>query len=97
MLTAVQSNRANEVASSDEIARYLSCIMSFAKKEKEEIMEHGNSCGNRKLWIEVSRDGGEIPEEDALDFYIDDTKETNLRLLEANEQHINVQPNFMNE
>jgi len=96
-LTAVQSNRANEVAGSDEIARYVSCVMDFAKKEKEEILDHGYECGNRKLWIEVSRDGGEIPEDEALDFYIDDTKKTNLRLLQANMQHVKQEPNFMKD
>ena len=94
-LTAVQSNRSNEVASSDEVARYLSCIMDFSKKEKETILDHGTECGNRQLYIEVSRDGGEIDKDDALDFYIDESKETNLRLLEANQQHTNIQPSFM--
>ena len=98
-LSAVQMNRGNEIANSDEIARYASYIFGFAKKDREEILDEGAECGNRRFWIPVGRDGGELDYEDGIDMYIDDRKETtNLRLLIANKQHTTDSvPDFMKE
>jgi len=98
-LSAVQMNRGNEIANSDEIARYTSYILGFAKKNKEQIMDEGYECGNRRLWIPVGRDGGELEYDDGIDMYIDDRKDhTNLRLLIANKQHTTeAVPEFMRD
>jgi replicative DNA helicase len=98
VLSAVQLNRQDAVADSDLIERYASCGVKWTQKTKEEIMADGLDCGNYKMRIFFSRDGGQMEEDDYLDFYMDGRKETaNLRIYEAKNQHDIQVPTFMQE
>lgn len=99
VLTAVQLNRSGAIGDSDKIERYLSAGIKWEKKSMEEIMDHGSNCGNHKMSIVFSRDGGAHDEDDFIDFYLDTRKNhANLRILEAREQHSdNLVPDFMKE
>jgi len=62
ILSAVQLNRANDVADSDKIARYADIIAHWFKKEKEEIEAGGYKGGTHKLLIRDTRRGGSTGE-----------------------------------
>lgn len=98
VLSAVQLNRSDEIADSDLLERYASCGIKWSKKTKEEMLEDGMECGNYKMRTFFSRDGGEMAEDEYLDFYMDDRKETaNLRIYEAKHQHDIQIPAFLED
>ncbi len=61
-VTAVQLNRAKEIADSDRIARYADVIALWSTKDKKEIDEDGLESGSHKLVIQDTRRGGKTPE-----------------------------------
>jgi len=62
-LTAVQLNRANDIADSDRIARYADVVCLWSDREKEEIEMGGDSSGTHKLIIKDTRRGGSTSNE----------------------------------
>ena len=62
VLSAVQLNRAHDVADSDKIARYADIIAHWGKKELEEIEAGGYQGGTHKLMIKDTRRGGSTGE-----------------------------------
>ncbi len=62
-VTAVQLNRAKEIADSDRIARYADVIGLWSQRGKEEIEKDGLEAGSHKLIIQNSRRGGQTPTE----------------------------------
>lgn len=65
-LTAVQLNRANDVADSDRVARYGDVVAFWQPKtpdEMKEQIESGVNRGSHRLVIRDSRRGGQTPEE----------------------------------
>lgn len=98
VLTAVQLNRNYQIADSDNIERYASVGIKWVQKTREEVLEDGVDCGNHKMEIFFSRDGGTHEEGDYYDFFLDTRKEkTNLRIIESREQHEDQMPDFMTE
>lgn len=96
VISAVQLNRQMAIADSDLLERSASCGIKWIPKSKEEILEDGIECGNYKMQIFFSRDGGEMEEDEYLDFYMDKNKHTtNLRIHEAKKQHSESIPEFM--
>ena len=61
-VTAVQLNRAKEIADSDRIARYADIIGLWSTREKDEIEKYGLDSGSHKLVVRNSRRGGQTPE-----------------------------------
>jgi replicative DNA helicase len=60
-VTAVQLNRAKEIADSDRIARYADIIGLWSTRDKEEIDKYGLEAGSHKLVVQNSRRGGQTP------------------------------------
>lgn len=63
VVTAVQINRAGDVADSDRIARYADIIAQWMKKTDEELEGGGEKGGTYKLVIRDTRRGGGTSEE----------------------------------
>jgi len=98
VLSAVQLNRSYEIADSDNLERYASAGIKWIPKTKEEMIEDGFECGNHKMVVFFSRDGGTHENEDYFDFYLDGRKnKTNLRIIQAKEQHQDIEPDFMQD
>lgn len=70
VITAAQLNRANEVADSIKINRYLSVGMKWGYKTPKQQMDDGIECGNMYLKIYVNRLGEQMQEDDESE-YID--------------------------
>ena len=62
-VTAVQLNRAKEIADSDRIARYADVIGLWSARGKEEVEKYGLDAGSHKLVVQNSRRGGQTPAE----------------------------------
>jgi replicative DNA helicase len=60
-VTAVQLNRAKEIADSDKIARYADVIALWSTRDKKEIEDHGLEAGGYKLVVQNTRRGGQTP------------------------------------
>lgn len=98
VVSAVQLNRQYQIADSDLIERYATTGIKWMPKTKEEIIDDTLECGNYKLNVFFSRDGGEMEEDEYLDFYMDkDVTTTNLRISEAKKQHNALMPEFISE
>jgi len=63
VVTAVQLNRANDIADSDRIARYGDVIALWGPRTEPERMRGGKEVGNYKLIIKDTRRGGSTGEE----------------------------------
>jgi len=63
VMTAVQLNRANDIADSDRIARYGDIISFWILHTKEEREQDGDECGYYKLAIKDTRRGGSTRDE----------------------------------
>lgn len=63
VLTAVQLNRANDIADSDRIARYGDIIAMWGPRTDKERDQGGKEAGNYKLVIKDTRRGGSTGEE----------------------------------
>ena len=83
VLSAVQLNRANDIADSDKIARYADIIAHWGKKELEEIEAGGYQGGTHKLMIKDTRRGGSTGEA-GISYYF--FKE-HLRIREVDAEH----------
>lgn len=68
VLTGAQLNRANTVADSDKIERYVSTSIWWREKEPEEIQRDGIACGNYCATIDINRLGAQMSQDDYLDF-----------------------------
>lgn len=81
-LTAVQLNRANDIADSDRIARYGDIIAFWAKRDEEDFSEEEKATrdkGGFKLVIKDTRRGGSTPS-CGISYYFQKTK---LRITEV--------------
>lgn len=93
VLSFVQLNRNNEIADSDKIERYASTGLKWVKKTPEEIENDGVQCGNYKLNIMFNRLGGDMDEDDYIDFVFNNK---NLDISVAKTQHEEDIPDFIN-
>lgn len=83
MLAGAQLNRANDVADSDKIERYVSTTLWWRNKDNETIEKDGFKCGNYALTVDLNRNGAAMDEEEYIDFKFDGSV---MRIEEA-EQH----------
>ena len=96
VLAGVQIGRSLIIADSDNIERYSTVGILWRDKSREEIIDDGVECGNYRMSIMFSRDGGMENEDDYLDFHLShEIDVTDLRIREANEQHEEKFPNFL--
>lgn len=87
VLTAAQLNRANEVADSIKINRYLSVGIKWGYKTPQQQMDDGIECGNAYAKIYVNRLGEQMQEDDEKE-YIDFFFEGAVARITEAKQHI---------
>lgn len=83
MLAGAQLNRANDVADSDKIERYVSTTLWWRNKDNETIEKDGFKCGNYALTVDLNRNGAAMDEEEYIDFKFDGS----IMRIEEAEQH----------
>lgn len=83
MLAGAQLNRANDVADSDKIERYVSTTLWWRNKDNETIEIDGFKCGNYALTVDLNRNGAAMDEEEYIDFKFDGS----IMRIEEAEQH----------
>ena len=94
VLSFVQLNRENNIADSDKIERYASTGIKWVKKTPEEIARDGIECGNYKLNILFNRLGGDMDEDEYIDFVFNNK---NLDISVSKKQHEESVPEYMLE
>lgn len=94
VLSFVQLNRNNEIADSDKIERYASTGIKWMKKTPEEIAKDGVDCGNYKLSISFNRLGGEMDENEYIDFVFNNK---NLSIDVSAKQHTVEVPDYIKD
>jgi len=94
VLSFVQLNRENDIADSDKIERYASTGIKWIKKTPEEIARDGIECGNYKLNILFNRLGGDMDEDEYIDFVFNNK---NLDISVSKKQHEESVPEYMLE
>lgn len=94
VLSFVQLNRENDIADSDKIERYASTGIKWIKKTPEEIARDGVECGNYKLNILFNRLGGDMDEDEYIDFVFNNK---NLDISVSKKQHEESVPEYMLE
>jgi len=94
VLSFVQLNRENNIADSDKIERYASTGIKWVKKTPEEIARDGVECGNYKLNILFNRLGGDMDEDEYIDFVFNNK---NLDISVSKKQHEESVPEYMLE
>lgn len=87
-LAAAQLNNANKLADSAKIARNASTIMLLLNKTPEEQEMDGQECGNKKLIVQLNRNGMQHADGDYIDINFDGNR---IMLTEA-KQHVPVDP-----
>lgn len=80
VLAGAQLNRGDEVASSDQIERYVSTSIWWREKTLEEIQDDGLACGNFCAKIDLNRNGAQMMEGDYVDIMFDGPR---MRIVEA--------------
>lgn len=83
MLAGAQLNRANDVADSDKIERYVSTTLWWRNKDNETIEKDGFKCGNYALTVDLNRNGAAMDEDEYIDFKFDGS----IMRIEEAEQH----------
>lgn len=83
MLAGAQLNRANDVADSDKIERYVSTTLWWRNKDNDTIERDGFKCGNYALTVDLNRNGAAMDEEEYIDFKFDGS----IMRIEEAEQH----------
>ena len=87
-LAAAQLTSSGKLADSAKIARNASTIMVMLDKTPEEIAQDGPQCGNKKLVVQLNRNGMQhAPGE-----WIDINFNGNVILLEEARQHVPIEP-----
>ena len=71
MLAGAQLNRANQVADSDKLERYVSASMLWRDKTTEELAKDTLDCGNFALTVDLNRMGEQMGEDEYIDFKFD--------------------------
>ena len=71
MLAGAQLNRANQVADSDKLERYVSASMLWRDKTTEELAKDTLDCGNFALTVDLNRMGEQQSEDKYIDFKFD--------------------------
>ncbi len=94
VLSFVQLNRENDIADSDKIERYASTGIKWVKKTPEEIARDGIECGNYKLNILFNRLGGDMDEDEYIDFVFNNK---NLDISVSKKQHEEKIPEYLQE
>lgn len=94
VMSFVQLNRQLNIADSDKIERYASTGLKWIKKTPEEIAKDGVECGNYKMNIMFNRLGGDMDEDEYIDFVFNDQ---NLGIDVCKTQHKKDVPSFMGE
>lgn len=87
-LAAAQLTSTNKLADSAKISRNASTIMIMTDKTPEEIAEYGAECGNKKLQVQLNRNGMQHVTNEWIDLNFDGNK---IMLTEA-KQHIPYTP-----
>ncbi len=96
VLAGVQIGRSLMIADSDNIERYATVGILWRDKSREEIIDDGVECGNYRMSIMFSRDGGMEDEDDYIDFHLShEIDVTDLRIRLANKQHEEKFPSFL--
>lgn len=80
VLAGAQLNRADEVAASDAIERYVSTSIWWRQKTAEEVQRDGLECGNYCAKIDLNRNGAQMDEGDYVDIMFDGSR---MRIKEA--------------
>lgn len=83
ILAGAQLNRANQVADSDKLERYVSASILWRDKMSEEIANDGLDCGNFALTVDLNRMGEQQSEDEYIDFKFDGNR---MRIEQA-QQH----------
>ena len=86
MLAGAPLNRANQVADSDKLERYVSASMLWRDKTSEEIARDTLDCGNFALTVDLNRMGEQQAEDEYIDFKFDGNR---MRIEQAEKQHSN--------
>ena len=89
MLAGAQLNRANQVADSDKLERYVSASVLWRDKTVEEVQRDGLASGNFCATVDLNRMGEQMSEEDYIDFMFDGNK---MRIEEATPHDKNSTP-----
>lgn len=89
MLAGAQLNRANDVADSDKIERYVSTTLWWRNKDNETIEKDGFKCGNYALTVDLNRNGAAMDEEEYIDFKFDGSV---MRIEEAQQHRVQETP-----
>ena len=71
MLAGAQLNRANQVADSDKLERYVSASMLWRDKTTEELAKDTLDCGNFALTVDLNRMGEQMGEDEYISFAFD--------------------------
>ena len=89
MLAGAQLNRANQVADSDKLERYVSASMLWREKTAEELARDTLACGNFALNVDLNRMGAQMDDDDYIDFSFDGDR---MRIKESEQKHRIAQP-----
>ena len=89
MLAGAQLNRANQVADSDKLERYVSASMLWREKTSEELAKDTLACGNFALNVDLNRMGAQMDEDAYIDFQFDGNR---MRIKESEQKHTVAQP-----
>ena len=84
MLAGAQLNRANQVADSDKLERYVSASIMWRDKTSEEIAKDTLDCGNFAATVDLNRMGEQQSEDEYIDFKFDGNR---MRIEQAEKQH----------
>lgn len=80
VLAGAQLNRANMVADSDKLERYVSASLLWRDKTREEIDNDGTDSGNFCLTVDLNRLGQQMEDDEYIDFKFDGNR---MRIEEA--------------
>lgn len=89
ILAGAQLNRANQVADSDKLERYVSASMLWRDKTADELVKDSLDCGNFALTVDLNRLGEQMSEDEYIDFKFDGNR---MRIEEAKQHKTNAIP-----
>jgi replicative DNA helicase len=91
VLSMVQLNRNGDISDSDKIERYATAGIKWTPKTPEELINDGKEYGNYKMEVMFNRIGGEIKDDEYLNYWFDKPKLT----IHQCENIIRESPSFM--